>query len=101
MFEFLRPPFHRNFIAGLHSLTENYNENVYRRFIKSFGTHFVSSSTMGAIFGEQSMFTSDSWTYMVQNGWNIGAMASMSAGFSAGIDLSVNYNESEREAFDR
>ena len=56
---------------------------------------------MGAIFGQQLMFTSDSWTYMVQNGWNIGAMADISAGFSAGINATVNYNETEMESFDR
>ena len=33
MFEFLRPPFHRNFIAGLGSLTEDYNPYVYRRYM--------------------------------------------------------------------
>ena len=101
MFEFLRPPLHKNFIAGLHSLTELYDDAVYRRFIKAFGTHFVSSSTMGAIWGEQTLITSESWTYMVQNGWNIGAMAGMSAGFTAGINMTINYNETEREAFDR
>ena len=68
---------------------------------QAFGTHFVSASTMGAIFGEQCMIKAESWTYMVQNGWNIGAMAGMSAGFSGGVNMSVNYNETERESFDR
>ena len=33
MFEFLRPPFHPNFIAGLHTLTETYDEHSYRRYV--------------------------------------------------------------------
>ena len=53
------------------------------------------------MFGEQCMIKAESWTYMVQNGWNIGAMAGMSAGFSGGVNMSVNYNETERENFDR
>lgn len=32
MFEFLRPPFHPNFIAGLHTLTEDYDAHSYRRY---------------------------------------------------------------------
>ena len=35
MFEFLRPPFHPNFIAGLHTLTETYDEHSYRRYVGS------------------------------------------------------------------
>jgi len=101
MFEFLRPPLHKNFIAGLHTLTEEYNAAAYRRFIKAFGTHFITKSKMGAIFGEESMITSESWGYMVQNGWNIGIMAGMSAMFSANMSLDINYNETERETFDR
>jgi len=101
MFEFLRPPFHPNFIAGLHTLTETYDEHSYRRFLESFGTHYVKKSTMGAIFGEQSMISAESWTYMVQQGWNIGIMAGMSAGFSGNINMTIDYNETERETFDR
>ena len=56
---------------------------------------------MGAIFGEQSMISSDSWTYMVEQGWNIGIMAGMSAGFSGNINMGIDYNETERETFDR
>jgi len=101
MFEFMRPPLHKNFIAGLHSLTEEYNAVVYRRFIKAFGTHFITRSQMGAIFGEQSMISSESWSYLVENGWNIKSMASMSAMFSANMSLNVDYNETERETFGR
>jgi len=97
MFEFLRPPLHKNFIAGLHSLTEEYNEAAYRRFIKAFGTHFITKSKMGAIYGEQSLISSESWSMMVENGWNIGIMAGYSA--MANANMSANYNETEAETF--
>ena len=115
MFEFLRPPLHKNFIAGLHSLTEEYNEAAYRRcifshqefsfyklftrFIKAFGTHFITKSKMGAIYGEQSLISSESWSMMVENGWNIGIMAGYSA--MANANMSANYNETEAETFSR
>ena len=38
---------------------------------------------------------------MVEQGWNIGIMAGMSAGFSGNIDMGIDYNETERETFDR
>ena len=101
MFEFLRAPFHGNFIAGLHFLPEEYDADKYRRFIEAFGTHYVKKSKMGAIYGEQSMISSESWTYMTEQGWNISLMASMSAGFTAGINMTLDYNETERETFYR
>ena len=69
------------------------------RFIKAFGTHFVSKSTMGALFGEQSMFDSESWSEMVSNGVDI----NLAAGFSAiaNINASLNINNTETETFKR
>ena len=31
MYDFIMPPFHKNFIAGLGTLTEEYHPSVYRR----------------------------------------------------------------------
>ena len=47
------------------------------------------------------MISAESWTYMVEQGWNIGIMAGMSAGFSGNINMGIDYNETERETFDR
>jgi len=99
MYDFIMPPFHKNFIAGLGTLTEEYNPSVYRRFIKAFGTHFISKSTMGALYGEQSMISSESWSEMVQNNFDIGLYASFSVIDS--INASLNYNNSVAETFKR
>ena len=54
---------------------------------------------MGALFGEQSMFDSESWSEMVSNGVDI----NLAAGFSAiaNINASLNYNNTETETFKR
>jgi len=100
MFEFLRPPLHKNFIAGLRTLTEDYNFDTYRRVVKAFGTHYISKTKMGALFGKETRITSESWSYMVEKGWDIDLRAEMSAMFSANMTANVNYNETEREEFD-
>ena len=55
---------------------------------------------MGALFGKQIMISAESWTYMVEKGWDIDLRAEMSAMFSANISFGMNYNETEREEFD-
>ena len=75
------------------------DQQCLHRFIKAFGTHYISKSTMGALFGEQSMFDSESWSEMVSNGVDI----NLAAGFSAiaNINASLNYNNTETETFKR
>ena len=73
--------------------------HMFHRFIKAFGTHYISQSTMGALFGEQSMISSESWSEMVSNGVNINAAAGFSA--IANINASLNYNNTETETFKR
>ena len=99
MFEFMKPKFHKNFIAGLASLTQDYNPAVYRRFIKAFGTHYVQKATLGATYGQQSTFNKESWSTLVEKGFNIG----LSAGYSAiaTVNISLNYNKTEAETFMR
>ena len=102
MFEFIKPKFNRNFIAGLSTLTEEFNPTVYYRFIKAFGTHYVQQSTMGAIFGQQSTFDKDSWSTYLENGWDItlGATASAIAAM-ASFNATLGYNKTEAESFMR
>ena len=69
------------------------------RFIKSFGTHFISKSTMGALFGEQSMISKEAWTEMVSNGVDIKFEASVSAMFN--VNFTVNQTNDETETFRR
>ena len=54
---------------------------------------------MGALYGEQSMISSESWSEMVQNNFDIGLYASFSVIDS--INASLNYNNSVAETFKR
>ena len=54
---------------------------------------------MGALYGEQSMISSESWSQMVQNNFDIGLYASFSA--IGSINASLNYNKTEAETFKR
>ena len=77
------------------------------RFIKSFGTHFISKSTMGALFGEQSMISKKAWTEMVSNGLDIKFAASISAKANidnidnGNINTTTNQTNVEEETFRR
>ena len=88
--KYVHPPFHPNFIGGLESLTEEYDEQVYRDFVDSFGTHYIKDADMGAIYGQQSMFTQDGWMNMERKGIDIGLYADYSAMDSVGFNLSMS-----------
>ena len=51
---------------------------------------------MGAIYGEQSMISRDSWSNMVQDNFDIGLYAGSSA--IASVNASLNYNNQQLEA---
>ena len=94
--KYVHPPFTRNFIGGLESLTEEYDEEVYREFVNSFGTHYVKHADMGAIYGQQSMFTLESWIEMEQKGIDVGLYADFSAMDSIGFNLSISTNFNQK-----
>ena len=72
------PPFTNNFLAGVNSLPKNYEKSTYREFIKSFGTHYIKEANMGALYGQQSSISSESWGKMVEQDIKI----DVSAGYS-------------------
>jgi MAC/Perforin domain len=89
------PKLHSTFLKGLESLTDEYDESVYRTFINAFGTHFVSKGFMGALYGEQSLISSEAQAFFKSRELDIRAAASASAfGISVSADVQVN---SERE----
>ena len=87
VFEYVYPPFHRNFLGGLSTLTDEYDEAVYRRFIKTFGTHYVTHANMGSMYGQQSEITYENWSKMISDGLDIGAYAKFGALGSANFSL--------------
>ena len=99
IFEYTMPTFHRNFVGGLKSLTELYDEGVYRRFLNTFGTHYVKKTIMGAVYGQQSEITYENWSKMVSDGLDIGLYAGIAAMASA--NFSINSNTTEAETFNK
>ena len=93
--EYAHPNFSKNFLYGLATLTDDYEEGTYRRFLNTFGTHYVRQATMGALFGQQTEITFDSWSHMVSDGIDIGAYANFGA--IASVNASLNYNNTASE----
>lgn len=89
------PDYHPTFLNGLMSLTEEYDEAVYRTFINAFGTHYVQKGFMGAVYGEQSIISSEARQSFESQSLDIRAAASASAfGITASASLQV---ESDKE----
>ena len=76
--EYDSPAFSQNFLNAVKSLSTKYDKLAYRRFISTFGTHYVRSANMGATYGQQSEISSSSWKKMEDSDVNIKA----SAGYS-------------------
>jgi hypothetical protein len=57
---------------------KNYTVEKYRQFINTFGTHFIKDANMGALYGQQSTISAQSWGRMVNQDLDISASASAS-----------------------
>lgn len=90
------PPFSKNFEEGLKSLPQQYNESKYSDFLDTFGTHYIKSVSMGALFGQQSRLTKESYSKMVETGADVSASAKYCA-IEASVD--VNYDKKAAEEF--
>ena len=70
-------------------LTATYHKNYivekYRQFINTFGTHYIKEANMGALYGQQSTISAQSWGRMVNQDLDISA----SAGYSGEIILII------------
>eukprot|EP00462_Mataza_sp_D1_P023527 CAMPEP_0175142926 /NCGR_PEP_ID=MMETSP0087-20121206/13106_1 /TAXON_ID=136419 /ORGANISM="Unknown Unknown, Strain D1" /LENGTH=447 /DNA_ID=CAMNT_0016426855 /DNA_START=99 /DNA_END=1439 /DNA_ORIENTATION=+ len=94
--EYFTPPaLSQNFLTGLSQLPTNYDEDTYMQFIGIFGTHYVSKASMGAVFGQQSTFSSKEWSKMLSTGLDIKAAASYS-GFGATASGSHETDEQKK-----
>ena len=80
------PAFTNNFLTGVNSLPKIYDKSAYMNFIKSFGTHYVKEANMGALYGQQSSISSESWGKMVEQGIKIGVSAGYSGKFSVNAE---------------
>ena len=55
---------------------QKYDVEKYRHFINTFGTHYIKEANMGALYGQQSTISSESWGRMVNQDLDISASAS-------------------------
>ena len=62
--------------------TCNTSKLKYLDFFDEFGTHFVKIAHLGAMYGEQSDISAESWNKMVNTGIDIKASASYSGAFN-------------------
>ena len=67
-----------NFFSLTGTYFKNYDVEKYRQFINTFGTHYIKEANMGALYGQQSTISSESWGRMVNQDLDISA----SAGYS-------------------
>jgi hypothetical protein len=96
------PAFHPTFLVGLVTLTEEFDEEVYRTFIDAFGMHFVQKGFMGALYGEKSIISSKARESFKSMNLDIQAAASTSAfGISASASLQVESGKFRRQDVQR
>ena len=69
----------------------------FRRFINNYGTHYIQQADMGALFGEQTMISTESYNEMTSDGINIDLYAGFSA--MANINSSFGWNATESKYF--
>ena len=88
------PPGFLTLGASLHLHTKLY---LIFSFINNYGTHYISSATIGSLYGEQSLLSRESYFEMVTKGIDV----ELYAGFSAigSINPSFDYNQTESETF--
>ena len=66
-------------------------------FINNYGTHYISSATIGSLYGEQSLISRESYFEMVTKGIDFELYAAFSA--IGSINPSFDYNQTESETF--
>ena len=82
--QFYNPPeLSKGFTNAIDELPENYDKDRYMEFIENFGTHYIKQADMGALYGQQSQVSSESWGRMADKEISISA----SAGYSGTFEL--------------
>ena len=77
------PELSKDFTNAIDKLPENYDKERYMKFIENFGTHYIKQADMGALYGQQSQVSSESWGKMTDEEISI----SVSAGYSGTFQL--------------
>ena len=72
------PELSDGFKRALNELPRVGGEDKYFEFIRNFGTHYINEVEMGAMYGEQTEFSKESFDRMLERGIKIEAAAEVS-----------------------
>ena len=88
---FKPPPFNDEFLAGVDSLTDLYDEGIYMYFIQIFGTHYARSLRLGGRWGWLIEMDRKSFQKMLDDGvdWNMGLK------YAGKVTAGINANGSD------
>ena len=96
------PNLSQNFINGVTSLDEEYDQDDYVNFIQNFGTHFISHFKMGARYGFISRVTHNNYIKLLTMNINVPIAASASyAGFTLGTTSLTKHDQELAEEFNK
>jgi len=82
---FDHPEVDLNFVEGVNSLPDHYDEATYMRFLQVFGTHVVTQLQVGGRWGWQMSFNHFAYTNMLDNSIDVAAGISYAGEVKAGI----------------
>jgi len=89
------------FARAVAALPVEQNENAYRTFIETYGTHFTTRVTLGAKMTIRSEFDEKALTRMEEVGLNVQTAAQLSyARFSSTVTSETQTQRQQREAFE-
>ena len=94
-------PLSHAFKKAVHDLpSESTNLEDYKDFIQHWGTHTVTTLTMGGRYGVQSSVTNDDYTSMASTGLDIKAAAKYSGIVSLNSDAATSSQKEQAEQFE-
>jgi len=88
---FKPPPADENFLAAVDMAPVEYDPDFYFDIIGEFGTHFLSTVQLGAMYGEETQFTKVQYDNMKasKSDWWVEAQASFIVSIKAGVASST------------
>ncbi|NXK95558.1 CO8A protein, partial [Formicarius rufipectus] len=91
-------------LLSLQELPDTYNYGMYAKFINDYGTHFMTSGTMGGVFEYILVINKEEMRRKDVRAEEISACIGVSLGLTAGqhkldLNASVSYSECEKKGF--
>ncbi|NWS99849.1 CO8A protein, partial [Mionectes macconnelli] len=90
-------------LLSLQELPDTYNYGMYAKFINDYGTHFMTSGTMGGIFEYILVINKEEMRRKAIRGGEIEACIGLSLGLTASeyldLDASVSYSDCQKKGF--